>query len=86
MARRPAHYRYGYDRQAATVRAAANANPATRCWQCGRTKAEHGRDWTAGHELDGVVGARLLAECAECNYTRGAQHGRDLRRQLRTSR
>jgi hypothetical protein len=72
MARRDEHYRHGYDRQAAAVRAAADADPATVCWQCGRTKREHRREWTAGHEHDGVIGSRLLPECAGCNYSRGA--------------
>ena len=33
---KPAHRRWPYDRHAAIIRAAANANPDTRCWRCGQ--------------------------------------------------
>lgn len=81
-----AHHRGSYPKRAAQVRAQANANPSTRCWQCGRTKAEHQREWTAGHVQDGVPTSPLLAECAHCNYSRGAQHGARQRQGLQTTR
>jgi hypothetical protein len=71
MAKKP-HHAGTYHRRAIAVRAAANADPATRCWRCGRTKAQHKREWTAGHAVAGVVNGQLLPECAECNYRHGA--------------
>lgn len=76
---KPAHYRGTYHRQAAALRKAANANPNTRCWRCGRTLAEHPprRDgtpakWTAGHVHDGEPGGNLQPEADVCNYAAGA--------------
>lgn len=69
------HYRGGYQAQAKRVRQAAYANPATRCWVCNRTLAEHARKWTAGHVIDGQAGGVLLAECEQCNLSRGAAMG-----------
>jgi hypothetical protein len=69
------HHSGDYQRRAKQVRDAANRDPSTRCWQCGKTQAEHGRAWTAGHERDGDPTSRLLPECARCNYSRGATAG-----------
>jgi len=64
-----------YQVRAAQVRAAANANPNTKCWRCGKTLAEHkpGDKWTAGHLIDGQVDGPLLPEAASCNYAAGAR-------------
>jgi hypothetical protein len=86
MAPRPAHRRHGYDARAAAVRRAAYANPNTRCWQCKRTIAEHGRKWTAGHTVDGDPFCPLLPECESCNYRRGAAMGNARRIGLEPSR
>ena len=74
MAKRP-HYAGTYQQRAARVRAAANADPFTRCWRCGRTKAQHKRKWTAGHVNAGDArpDALLLPECEACNYSHGAR-------------
>ena len=55
-----AHHRGTYHVDSRRVRAAANANPGTTCWRCGRTLAEHPphrngapAHWTAGHIIDG---------------------------------
>jgi hypothetical protein len=79
--RKGPHHTGSYDRKAKAVRDAANADASTRCWQCQRTRAEHGRAWTAGHERDGDPTSRLLPECAGCNYSRGARAG-NLNRKL----
>ena len=70
-----AHRSGDYQRRSRLVRQAANADPSTKCWQCGMTQAEHGRPWTAGHVRDGDEGSPLLPECARCNYSRGATMG-----------
>lgn len=78
-AKTKAHYAGDYQRRARALRAKANANPDTRCWVCNRTKAEHGRDWVAGHIVDGQIGGPLAPECDECNSKRGAVHGNQKR-------
>lgn len=80
------HYRGTYWRDSARIRALAYANPHTRCWRCGRTRAEHGRPWQAGHIHDGQVGGPLAPECQPCNASAGARLGNQRRRGLRTSR
>lgn len=78
-----AHHRSpAYARQSRLVRAAANADPATRCWRCGRTLPEHPSHktgapprWTAGHVNDGQLDGPLAAEASTCNYTAGARLG-----------
>lgn len=77
------HHSGDYQRRSKQVRDAANRDPSTRCWQCGKTQAEHGRAWTAGHERDGDPLSRLLPECARCNYSRGATAGNRRRAGLR---
>ena len=78
---RRAHYRGGYQREAAAVRAAAYGDPATRCWRCGLTLDEarqlHGKriTWDAGHLRAGEVGGPLAAECSRCNRSAGAREG-----------
>ena len=72
-----AHHRGTYHVASARVRAAAYANPLTRCWRCGRTLPEirthkPKAKWTAGHLNDGQVGGPLAAECSPCNYSAGA--------------
>ena len=76
--RKPPHYRGSYDADAKRVRDAANADPYTRCWRCGRTLGEHpptrtGKPaaWTAGHVRDGEVGGELRPEADVCNASRG---------------
>ena len=90
-----AHHSGRYHAQAKAVRAAANADPTTRCWACGRTLAEHPPHrngsparWTAGHVNDGQVGGPLLPEASTCNFSRGARMGNARRRManLNTSR
>lgn len=76
-----AHHRGSYAARARKLRAAANADPLTRCWRCGRTLAEHGRAWTAGHIAAGAIDGVLLPECAGCNYSEGAKHGARTRSQ-----
>lgn len=76
--RRRQHYRGSYQRRARQVRAAANADPTTRCRRCRRTLAEILRHhphaiWTAGHVIDGQVDGDLEAECSPCNYSAGGR-------------
>jgi hypothetical protein len=75
---KPAHRRGNCHVTARLVREAANANPKTTCWRCGKTLAEHaphksGRPatWTAGHVNDGEAGGQLLPEASTCNYRAG---------------
>jgi hypothetical protein len=60
------------------IREAANANPATVCWRCGKTIQDHrphrsGRPafWTAGHLRDGDASSPLAPEASTCNYRAG---------------
>ena len=82
MKRKAPHHRGNYQVRAARCRAAADANPATRCRRCGLTLAEgiaaYGRGrarWTAGHVNDGEIGGPLAPEHACCNYSAGAAEG-----------
>jgi|LakMenEpi03Aug12_release.lakeMendotaPanAssembly.Ray.scaffolds.fasta_scaffold388768_2 hypothetical protein len=80
-ARSRAHRRGSYQTQAAAVRAAAYADPTTRCRRCGLTLADKpGDTWDAGHIHDGVPGSPLAAEHSSCNRSAGATAG-NLRRQ-----
>jgi hypothetical protein len=77
---KPPHRRGTYATEAKAVRDQANANPATRCWRCGRTLTEIRRTkphavWDAGHVIDGQIGGPLRAECSPCNRGRGAAMG-----------
>lgn len=77
---KPAHHRGSHQVRARRVVEAANANPDTRCWRCGRTMAEIRRTkprarWTGGHLHDGQVDGQLAAECSPCNYGAGATMG-----------
>jgi len=72
------HHQGGYARQARLVRAAANANPLTRCARCGEL-ARRGDPWTAGHVNDGEVGGQLRPEHRSCNASAGAAYGNQLR-------
>jgi hypothetical protein len=83
---KPDHHSGSYQTQARQVRNQAYANPLTRCWQCHRTQAEHGRRWEAGHINDGQVGGALAPECEQCNRSRGATLGNRRRGGLRTTR
>jgi hypothetical protein len=80
------HHRGSHQRRAKKITAAADADPTTRCWRCGRTKAEHGRRWHAGHLVDGQVNGPLAAECEPCNTSAGARRGNQRRAGLRTTR
>ena len=78
------HHRLpAYRRRAKLVVAAADTDPATRCWRCDRTKAEHGRPWHAGHLRDGDPASPLAAECEQCNTSAGARLGNERRARLR---
>ena len=83
---KPAHYRGSYHVSAARVRAAAYADPATRCWRCGLTldrckPHRNGKParWTAGHVIDSDPNSPLLPECSPCNKSAGASYGNRLR-------
>lgn len=61
------------------LREAANADPTTQCWRCGKTLADHtshrnGRPayWTAGHIRDGDPTSPLAPEASTCNYRAGS--------------
>ena len=79
------HHSGSYPRLAQAVRDDAYANPATVCHKCKRTLAQHGREWQAGHVIDGLVDGPLAPECAECNARDGAARG-NARRVRRVSR
>ena len=88
MARRPTpvHYRGNYQADARRVRAAAYADPSTRCWRCGHTldrckPHRNGKParWTAGHVIDSDPTSPLLPECSPCNKSAGATYGNRLR-------
>jgi hypothetical protein len=79
----PHHRGADYERRAADVRARANANPATTCWRCGKTKAQHGQPWEAGHITDGKIGGELRAECRRCNRKAGGRRSVELRKKRR---
>lgn len=79
------HHMGDFDRRGRLIRAAAYANPATRCWRCGLTleerRATHPRArWTAGHLIDGQTGGAMAAECSPCNYSNGASMGNRMRK------
>jgi hypothetical protein len=86
--RNRAHYSGDYQRRARAVRQAANANPLTRCWRCGRTLDEHGPGvrWDAGHLRDGDPTSPLAPEASSCNRSAGAAAGNRRRRGLEVSR
>lgn len=74
------HHRGTHQARARKVVAAANANPATICWRCGRTLAAHPRHangrrsfWTAGHVITGQRDGELKPEASWCNFTHGAR-------------
>lgn len=76
-----AHHRGNYQTRAARVRAAANADPTTRCWRCdGLTRPDD--PWTAGHIVDSHPDSPLAAEHASCNYSAGATLGNRRRQGL----
>ena len=93
----PLHYRGSYQARARRVRAAAYADPRTRCRRCGRTLADHpnqrnGRapTWHAGHVIDGDPRSPLAPEVSTCNSVAGARDANQRRKAesepLRTSR
>lgn len=76
------HYSGPYQVRARAVRRAANANPHTRCWRCGRTLAEHPPHrngqrprWQAGHVIDSDPTSPLAPEASTCNTSAGATYG-----------
>jgi hypothetical protein len=69
-----AHYGGSYHRRAAAVRAAAIADPNTRCWRCNGL-ARAGDPWQAGHVIDHDVSSPLLAEHRSCNARAGKRQG-----------
>lgn len=62
-------WRGDYPRRAKTVRDAANADPTTKCWRCGRTLIEHGPGdtWQAGHIRSSDPTSPLAPEARSCN-------------------
>jgi hypothetical protein len=91
--RKAAHHRGTHQARARAITTAANANPHTRCWRCGRTLEAHpphrnGRPayWTAGHTTDGQTNGQLLPEASTCNYSAGATAGNRRRNGLHTTR
>lgn len=77
-----AHHHGDYQRRARLVTAAANADPTTVCWRCGRPLDAHaahrnGRRpwWTAGHVVDGDPTSMLLPEASTCNFAAGGRIG-----------
>lgn len=87
---KPDYYKGDYPKRSAAVRAAANADPFTQCWRCGRTLSQHpphrtGRppSWQAGHVRAGDVTSPLLAEASTCNTSHGARLGNILRKKRR---
>jgi hypothetical protein len=92
MAKGP-HHRGTHQVRARRVVAAANANPHTRCWRCGRTLDQHRRHrngtparWTAGHINDGQVDGELAPEASTCNMTAGSKLGNARRAGLARTR
>lgn len=81
------HYTGSYDQRAKAVRAAANADPSTRCRRCGLTLEERRRAnpgkrivWDAGHLEDGNYLSPLVPEHSDCNRSAGARLGNAKRR------
>jgi hypothetical protein len=77
---KPAHYRGTYHVRSRALLTAANANPATVCWRCGRTLDQHPAHrngkrpwWTAGHVIPGEVNGELQPEASTCNYRHGGR-------------
>jgi len=74
------HYRGSFGARSRAVRAAANADPSTRCRRCGLTMAEfvarfpdRKAAWQAGHTVDGHQLSALSPEHAWCNASDGAR-------------
>ena len=87
MAKAP-HHTGTYQQRAARVRAAAYANPNTRCWRCGRTLEQIRRirprtRWDAGH-IHGPTHPALAPECSWCNRADGARQVNAQRKLART--
>lgn len=82
----PHHRDPAFRRLARLVTAAANADPTTTCWRCGRTLDRCGPQgdgrnangtpciWHAGHTISGDNRAPVRAECSHCNCS---HHGDD---------
>lgn len=77
-----AHYAGTYRARARAIRQAANADPSTKCWRCGRTLAEHPATrrgnpprWSAGHIIDSDPASPLAPEVLTCNASAGATYG-----------
>jgi|SRR6185436_2545175 len=95
---RPQVHGPNYRRLAQLVRRVANHNPATRCWRCHLTLAEHAPHangkparWTAGHRHDGQADTTLTIndlapEASTCNLSAGATYGNRQRVEPRTRR
>lgn len=74
------HHKGTYHRRSRALVAAANADPTTRCWRCGRTLTEHPPTksgnppkWSAGHLIDGQAEGPLAPEVLSCNSSAGAR-------------
>ena len=73
-------YTGSYAARAKRVRAAAYADPLTRCWRCGKTLAEVQAVepkvvWHAGHTVDGNSSHPLAPEHSTCNLSAGGKAG-----------
>lgn len=86
------HHKGSHQVRARRLTRAANANPNTICWRCGRTLPQHpphrnGRPayWTAGHLHDGRIGGPLAPEASTCNYSAGATAGNRRRGRTRVT-
>lgn len=87
-----AHHSGSYEVRARRVRDAANADPSTRCWRCGKTLAEARKMhpqrnvvWHAGHTVDGNSAFPLAPEHSVCN-TSAAARETNRKRSMRPSR
>lgn len=68
-------YRGNWKTRAKAICDAAYADPATQCWRCGKTLAQHkpGDTWQAGHLHDGDKTSPAAPEARSCN-ARAGQH------------
>jgi hypothetical protein len=87
------HHAGTYHRRSLALVAAAYANPATTCWRCGKTLAEHRRTltgkaprWSAGHVVKGQVDGLLLPEVLSCNVKAENDHRKDTKQTKHTRR
>jgi len=75
MASRPVHRAGTYTVRARHIRNAANTDPRTVCWRCGRP-AIPGDPWQAGHIRDTDPTSPLAPEHRSCNARAGTALGK----------